>query len=84
MSERVLVAEDVITTGGSTKEVIDVVKSFGGKIAGVACLVDRSGKSNLFGDIPMQSLLKIDIQTYAPEACPLCKKKIPIDKPGSR
>lgn len=82
--ERVLVSEDVITTGGSTKEVIDVVKSYGGSIVGVACLVDRSGKDNIFGKIPLKSLYKIKVETYPENKCPLCKKNIPITKPGSR
>ncbi len=82
--EKVLVAEDVITTGGSTKEVIDVVKSSGGDVIGVACLINRSDKEGLFGNLKLQSLLKIKIETYPADACPLCKKKIPIDKPGSK
>ena len=82
--EKVLVAEDVITTGGSTKEVIDAVKSNGADVIGIACLIDRSDKENLFGSLPLQSLLKMKIETYPAEKCPLCEKKVPIDKPGSR
>lgn len=82
--EKVLVAEDVITTGGSTKEVIDAVKSSGGDVIGIACLIDRSDKEDLFGSLPLQPLLKMKIETYPAEKCPLCKKKVPIDKPGSR
>ena len=82
--ENVLVCEDVITTGGSTKKVIDIVKTFGGKLTGIACIIDRSGKNNLFGKTKLTALKKMNIKTYSPENCPLCRKKIPLDKPGSR
>lgn len=81
--ERVLVAEDVITTGGSTKEVIDVVKRCGGVVVGVANIIDRSSEPVNFG-IPFETLAKIKIETYKEEECPLCKSNIPITKPGSR
>src|SRR3989338_3383514 len=82
--EKVIVCEDIITTGGSTKEVIDIVKSSGAEIVAIASIVDRSGKEDIFGKIPSFSLYKINIQTYQPDICPLCKQNIPIDKPGSR
>ena len=79
----VLIVEDVITTGLSTKEVIKVVKSFKSNIVGVGCLVDRSkGKAN-FG-VKFKSLIEIDIPTFDEVGCPLCKNKLPITKPGSR
>lgn len=81
--EKVLVVEDVITTGGSTKEVIDVVKSFGGEVIGVGSIIDRSGGTIDFG-APFQSLARIEVGTYEEKNCPLCKKDIPITKPGSR
>lgn len=81
--EQVLVVEDVITTGGSVKEVIDVVRAQGGIPVGVAVLVDRSGGKVDFG-LPLTSVLKLDIQTYEPDACPLCAQGIPAIKPGSR
>ncbi|MFH1478800.1 MAG: orotate phosphoribosyltransferase [Candidatus Omnitrophota bacterium] len=81
--DRVLVVEDVITTGLSTKEVIDVVNSFGSKVVGVASIVDRSGKTIDFG-VKSMSLLKLDIPVYQEENCPLCKEGLPITKPGSR
>ncbi|UCH11916.1 MAG: orotate phosphoribosyltransferase [Candidatus Omnitrophota bacterium] len=83
-SEKVLVAEDVITTGGSTGEVIDLVKGLGGEVVAAACIIDRSGEKNLFGSIRLNSLCKMRIKTYPAEKCPLCKKNIPVDKPGSR
>ena len=68
-NERVLVVEDVVTTGKSTNEVIEIVRQNGSKIAGVASIVDRSDGSAIF-DGPFHSLLKINIQTYCPEARP--------------
>lgn len=81
--DKVLVVEDVITTGLSTKEVIEAVKSFGATVIGVGCLIDRS-KGAIDFDVRAEALLKIDIPTFKPEACPLCKEKIPLTKPGSR
>ena len=86
--ERVVVVEDVITTGGSVKEIIEIVKKMGGKVEGMGVIVDRSKPSlsdelaNL--NLPLKSLLRIDIETYSPEECPICKKGIPLQKPGSR
>jgi len=81
--DRVLVVEDVMTTGRSISEVIDVVKECGAKVVGIACIVDRSsGKLNFSYDFV--SLLKIDIPVYSQSECPLCKKSIPFQKPGSR
>ena len=81
--EKVLVVEDVTTTGSSVREVIDIVKSRKGKVVGVGVLIDRSGGKVDFG-IKTEKLLTIDIKTYLPEECPLCKKGIPVVKPGSR
>ena len=82
-AEKVLVVEDVVTTGLSTKEVIDVVKSSGGIIAGVASIIDRSAGSVKF-DAPFKSLAKLVVKTYNENECPLCKGGTPITKPGSR
>jgi len=81
--EKVLVVEDVTTTGSSVREVIDIVKSRKGKVVGVGVLIDRSGGEVDFG-IKTEKLLTVDIKTYLPEECPLCKKGIPVVKPGSR
>ncbi len=81
--ERALVVEDVITTGGSTKEVMDVVKNSGGVVIGVAAIIDRSSGEANFG-IPFFSLAKVKVKAYKEEECPLCKMNIPITKPGSR
>ena len=81
---RVLVAEDVVTTGGSVFEVIDIVKEQGGEVAGVAVLVDRSNGSVDFG-AKLRAALTADIISYEAEECPLCKEgKLPLVKPGSR
>ena len=79
--QRVLIAEDVVTTGKSSYEAIKVVEDFGGEIVGIGCIVDRSS-----GDIkyPIYSGVKLNINTYEKEECPLCKENIPIVKPGSR
>jgi orotate phosphoribosyltransferase len=82
--ERVLIAEDVITTGKSIKEVITALSPYNPKIIGIAALVDRSGINRPFGSIPFVSLAKFDIKTYQPERCPLCRENIPLIKPGSR
>ena len=82
--QRVLIAEDVITTGKSVKEVIKTIRPYKPEILGIAALIDRSGKQNIFGKIRLTSAKKIHIKTYTPEKCPLCKAGIPIIKPGSR
>ena len=80
--ERVLIVEDIGTTGGSIREVIDVVKEHGGIPVAVSMLVDRSGGKATFGDVPSTALLHMDVQTYKPEECPLCKAGIPMTKRG--
>lgn len=81
--ESVLVAEDVLTTGGSTRETIDVIRAAGGEVVGVAAIVDRSGGKLDFG-VPLHALLVQAIETYAAAECPLCRAGQPIEKPGSR
>ena len=81
--ERVLIVEDVVTTGGSVREVIDVVKAFGGVPVAVSMLVDRSGGKATFGDVPSFALLHMNVETYKPEDCPLCKENVPLTKRGS-
>lgn len=84
--EKTLVVEDVITTGGSAQEVVDIVRNQGGKLIGVVSLVDRSGGQNwskIFG-VKFNSLLKLTLPLYAPDQCPLCQAGLPLVKPGSR
>jgi orotate phosphoribosyltransferase len=82
-TDRVLVVEDVLTTGGSTRETMQVARAAGGRVVGAASIVDRSGGSAAF-DQPFVSLLSIDLPTYQPDACPLCARGLPVVKPGSR
>lgn len=81
--EKVLVCEDVVTTGGSVFEVIDIVKNSGAELIGVGFLVDRSNGKVQFG-VPQVSTLKLDVVSYLPEQCPLCAEGIPVVKPGSK
>ena len=80
---RVLVAEDVVTTGGTTKEVMAVVETHGGVLVGTCCIVDRTGGKIDLGTKFVAAYSK-EIASYAPEECPLCKAGQPIEKPGSR
>jgi orotate phosphoribosyltransferase len=82
-TDRVLVVEDVMTTGGSTRETIEVAKAAGGQVVGTASIVDRSGGAIRF-DVPFSALLEIALPTYDPETCPLCAQGLPVVKPGSR
>ncbi|KGP76232.1 Orotate phosphoribosyltransferase [Desulfosporosinus sp. Tol-M] len=81
--ERVLVVEDVITTGGSVREVLTVVQESEAIPVGVGILVDRTGGTVDFG-LPMASLIQLHIQAYEALDCPLCAQGIPAIKPGSR
>ena len=81
--ERVLVVEDVVTTGGSVKEIIQLVEKAEAALAGVGYIVDRSNGKTTF-DAKTFSILQMDVVTYTPESCPLCKEGTPAAKPGSR
>ena len=81
--ERVLVVEDVITTGGSTRECIEALEKNGAKVIGAASIIDRSnGKADV--GVPRIALVSLDVPTYQPEACPLCESGGVVYKPGSR
>jgi orotate phosphoribosyltransferase len=86
-NDRVLVVEDVLTTGGSTRETMQVARAAGGQVVGAASIVDRSGHTGArlaeLG-VPYVSLLSIDLPTYEPDKCPLCAQGVPVVKPGSR
>lgn len=91
--QRVLVVDDVLTTGASLLEVIQLVKRQGGQVIGAAVLIDRSqggvalvrlaDSDTSFGGVPLFSCHRVSIPTYAPENCPLCAQGIPLTKPGS-
>jgi orotate phosphoribosyltransferase len=81
--EKVLIVEDIITTGGSVMEVIEALKPFGGELAGVGLLADRSGGKIDFG-VRTEALLTLKVENYQAEKCPLCAKGIPLTKRGSK
>lgn len=81
--QRVLIVEDVVTTGGSVREVIDLVREHGGEIVGIGSIVDRTGGKIDFG-VPYKSAFSMDITSYEPGECPICKTDLPLVKPGSR
>jgi orotate phosphoribosyltransferase len=79
--ERVLVVEDVVTTGGSARECYGLGAEFGAERLGVAALVDRSTGPLEF---PLRAVVRVEATTWTPDACPLCRRGLPIDSPGSR
>lgn len=81
--EKVLVVEDIVTTGGSIKEVLDVVKTYEPDIIGIGMIIDRSVGAIKF-DLRCEALATLNIETYEQDKCPLCKEGVPIVKPGSR
>ena len=81
--EKIVIVEDVVTTGKSTRETADVVTQHGGVVTGFASILNRSGNANPF-DAPYEALAALNLETYDPAACPLCAKGIAIDAPGSR
>jgi orotate phosphoribosyltransferase len=81
--ERIVIVEDVVTTGKSTRETAEVVREAGGTVAGFASILNRSGKDNPF-DAPYASLLALDLETHTESDCPLCASGVPLDAPGSR
>lgn len=80
---KVIVAENVVTTGGSVKEVIELIQKLGSEVVAVVEVVDRSGGKVDFG-VPNESLLQIEVKTYQPEECPMCKAGTVAVKPGSK
>ena len=81
-ADRVLIVEDIITTGGSVLEVIDEVKTYNCLIIGIGALVDRSNNKALF-EYTFKPLVTMDVVAYKPDECPLCRSGIPVTKPGS-
>ena len=81
--DRVLVVEDVVTTGGSVDELIRLIRDTGAAVVGVGALVDRSNGWASF-DVKYHALVSLDLKTFPPGNCPLCKEGIPVLKPGSR
>jgi orotate phosphoribosyltransferase len=84
-NEKVLVVEDVLTTGGSTRETIAIARTAGAVVVGAAAIIDRSGSSSGPGlDVPFHALAALAFPTYPPESCPQCATGLPVVKPGSR
>ncbi len=81
--EQIFVVEDVVTTGGSTREVMDVVSELGGMTVGAGSLIDRSGGAVDLG-VPRHALAVLEVPVYQPNDCPLCSEGTPAIKPGSR
>jgi orotate phosphoribosyltransferase len=80
---RALVVEDVVTTGGSAREVMELLRALGAEVVGVGSIVDRSNGAVSFG-VPFHALLSMEIESWEPDVCPLCRQGLPIVKPGSR
>jgi orotate phosphoribosyltransferase len=81
--ETAVVIEDVVTTGGSTREVIELATAAGARVAGAGSVIDRSGGSVDLG-VPRVALATLKVTTWQPEECPLCREGVPVVKPGSR
>ncbi|HEY1757027.1 MAG TPA: orotate phosphoribosyltransferase [Bryobacteraceae bacterium] len=81
--ETAVVIEDVITTGGSTREVIEVLRSLGASVIGAGSIIDRSGGRAELG-VPRFALVTLEVKSWDPQDCPLCREGIPVEKPGSR
>jgi orotate phosphoribosyltransferase len=82
-SDRVVVIEDVVTTGGSTRETIEVARGIGAAVVGAASIIDRSGTTSSF-DVPFQALASVSWPAYEPSVCPQCADGIPTVQLGSR
>jgi orotate phosphoribosyltransferase len=82
-ADRVLVVEDVITTGGSTRETIKVAEDRGADVVGAAAIIDRGSDPGRLS-VPTQALVHLEVPTYAAESCPLCARGVAVTKPGSR
>ncbi len=82
--ERVLIAEDVVTTGGSVREVLGLMREAGAEVVGIAALVDRTGGPHREFGVPFVAVLRLDLHTYPPDACPLCRAGVALEKPGSK
>ena len=81
--ERIAVVEDVVTTGGSVRETLEVVAAGGARPVAVGAIIDRGALPAPFA-VPFVSLLELEIATYPPESCPHCRAGEPLDRPGSR
>ena len=81
--QRAIIVEDILTTGGSIQEVVEALKKRGMSIAGIYVLVDRTAGEVLIEGKPVSSLLALKVEAFEPEACPFCRRGIPLIKPGA-
>ena len=81
--EKILIVEDVVTTGGSVKECLSIAEQQGGIVIGISSIIDRSPSPPSFSSI-FKPLIRLNLNIYSPEECPLCKKGVKLQKPGSR
>ncbi len=81
--ERAVIVEDVITTGGSSLEVVELLRGMGASPVAAASIIDRSGGAAELG-VPRVALATLEVEAWKPEECPLCREGAPVDKPGSR
>lgn len=82
--QRVAVIEDVLTTGGSAQEVVELLQSLGANVVTAGSIIDRTAGNTLKLKVPYQSLIALTFETYTEDQCPLCQAGLPIIKPGSR
>jgi orotate phosphoribosyltransferase len=82
--DRVVVVEDVVTTGGSTRETMEVARDAGAQVVAAGSIIDRSGGGGSRLEVPYHALATLHVPTYQPENCDLCAKGLPVVKPGSR
>jgi orotate phosphoribosyltransferase len=81
--ETAFLVEDVVTTGGSSREVVELARAAGANVVAAGSLIDRSGGTADLG-VPRTALATLEAVTYPPESCPLCQQGLPVTKPGSR
>ncbi|HTK11645.1 MAG TPA: phosphoribosyltransferase family protein [Ktedonobacteraceae bacterium] len=78
--KNILIVEDILTTGGSVRQVIEAVRQLGGNVVGVSALCNRGNVQPAdIGNVPLQTLIHVNLQTYAPEECPFCQQQVPIN-----
>jgi orotate phosphoribosyltransferase len=82
-ADRVLVVEDVVTTGGSTRETIEVAKAAGAEVLGAVAIIDRGHDTSRLS-LPLYALAQLEVPAYQAESCPMCARGVPVTKPGSR
>ena len=81
---RCVVTEDVLTTGGSAQEVVELLQSKGAEVVAATSIIDRTPGNTIKLKVPFKSLIQLNFPTHNPEECPMCKEGMPIQKPGSR